>query len=153
MVYIMHQIPPAVRILPMDSKETPGFVDCPIEDIQRQFFLGELARPGGLAGRYQYHNSGLRAEPGTVVLFQFRGKIIASAVLAKIERIDAARGIRGGAMQFDAASIKVFDPVDASVLGKVWPQVTRLGQAKWALDPKGFTKFERLLTGVEFAQI
>jgi hypothetical protein len=50
-------------------------------------------------------------------------------------------------------TIRVFDPVDAEFIRKIWPQVTRLGQAKWSLDPALYEKFERQLTGVEVPEI
>jgi hypothetical protein len=146
----MNNPPPAVRILPMDSKETPGFVGQSIEEIQQQFFLHELARPQKPAGKFCYRKSGLRAESGTVVLFQFAGKIIASAVLTSVERFETTEmGGHEGAYHFDVNSIKVFDPIGPTVVSKIWPQVTRLGQAKWSLDPKRYATFERKLTGVE----
>jgi hypothetical protein len=134
----------------MDSKEEPGFVGSSIEDVQRLFFLTALARSTQPPGKYHYHKLGLRAEPGTVVLFQYGGRIIASAVLVGVERFATTeRGRFGGAYQFDAKSIKVFDPIDAAAIRKIWPQVTRLGQAKWSLDPQSYPAFERKLTGVE----
>jgi hypothetical protein len=146
----MNSTPPAIRILPMDSKETPGFVDRTIEEIQQQFFLHELARPQKPAGRFSYRKSGLRAEPGTVVLFQFAGKIVASAILTRVERFAKPEtGDYEGAYYFDVNSIRVFDPVSPAVIFKIWPQVTRLGQAKWSLDPKRYAAFERKLTGIE----
>jgi hypothetical protein len=146
----MSEIPPAVRILPMDSKEEPGFVGCSVEDVQQQYFLGELLRPGRPPGRFYYHKLGLRAEPGTVVLFQYAGKIIASAILTDVERFDAAgEGGYHGALHFDVTSIRVFDPVGPDILVRIWPRVTRLGQAKWSLDPNGYAAFEERLTGVE----
>jgi hypothetical protein len=148
----MSNIPPAVRILPMDSKATPGFVGCSIEEVQRQFFLNELVRPDGAPGKFHSHKAGIRAEPGTVVLFQYVGKIIASAVLSDIERYPATERDRfGGAYQFDPKSIRVFDPVDAAGIRRIWPQVTRLGQAKWSLDPESYQRFERQLAGVEWS--
>jgi hypothetical protein len=84
------------------------------------------------------------------VLFQFAGKIIASAVLAGVERFDANEvDGHSGAYHFDPSSIKVFDPVDAAAIKKIWANVKRLGQAKWSLDPALYPEFERLLTGVE----
>ena len=122
---------------------------CSAEEIQHQFFLLELARRAGTPGKYCYRKIGLRAEPGTVVLFQYAGRIIASAVLANVEQFsktefDAVRG----ALYFDVKTIKVFDPIDAEFIRKFWPQVTRLGQAKWSLDPGRYAEFERQLTGV-----
>jgi len=145
------ETPPAVRILPMDSKETPGFAGCSAEVVQQQFFLGELLRREKPAGRFLYHRTGLRAEPGTVVLFQYAGTIIASAVLSKIERFDKPEEGCGGALHFDVNSIKVFEPVSGKALRKIWPEVSRLGQAKWSLDPSRFAAFERTLAGVETA--
>jgi hypothetical protein len=137
----------------MDSKEQPGFVGSGIREVQQQYFLNELVRPDRPPGRFHYQKNGLRAEPGTVVLFQFSGKIIASAVLTSIERFsEAERGRFGGALQFDAKSIRVFDPVDAAAIRKIWPQVSRLGQAKWSLDPELYGEFERRLTGVESSE-
>ena len=147
----MSNLPPAVRILPMDSKEEPGFVGCSIEDVQQQYFLRELVRPGRPPGKYHYRKAGLRAEPGTVILFQYSGHLIASAVLTAVERFIKTEYGYGGALYFDPASIKVFDPVDAAALAKIWPQVTRLGQAKWSLDPTRYAAFAKKLTGVETA--
>ena len=122
----MRSIPPAVRVLPMDSKEEPGFVGSSIEEVQQQYFLNELLRPDRPPGKFHYHKLGLRAEPGAVVLFQYGGRIIASAVLVGVERFKATeRGRFGGAFQLEAKSIRVFDPVDAAAMRKIWPQVTR----------------------------
>ena len=73
----MTDAPPEVCIMPMDSvKEFP---DWSIEKLQHEFFLEDLPfRPDS---EYLFHKRGLAAEPGTVVLFQFRGFLVASAVL------------------------------------------------------------------------
>lgn len=150
----MNNIAPAVRILPMDSKEEPGFAGQSAAKVQQQYFLKALVRPGRPPGRYCFHKVGLRAEPGTVVLFQFDGKIIASGILVGVERFDAAEpGSRRGAYHFDASSIRVFDPVDAAAIREIWPNVKRLGQAKWSLDPACYPAFERRLTGVRAAEV
>ena len=71
-------IPPAIRILPMNRKAE--FPHCKtVEELQLKFFLGEfLKRPNGT---YRYHAGGLRSKPGTLVLFQSDGFIIARATL------------------------------------------------------------------------
>jgi hypothetical protein len=136
----------------MDSKDEPGFVGCSAEEIQQHYFLNELLRPTRPPGKYCYHKLGLRAEPGTVVLFQYEGRIIASGILRCIERFEVAEpGGYHGALHFDVESIKVFDPVDAGVIAGIWPRVKRLGQAKWSLDPKRYAEFQQRLTGVELA--
>src|SRR4051794_9557621 len=58
---------PAVRVLPMNPSEFPGQT---VEEVTSQFFLHQLPSPSR-HGRYYYRTSGLSAEPGTVVLFQF----------------------------------------------------------------------------------
>jgi hypothetical protein len=134
----------------MDSKQEPGFVGCSAQEIQQQFFLVELARRAKPPGKYCYRKIGLRAGPGTVVLFQYAGKIVASAVIAAVERFKKSElDAFHGALYFDVKTIRVFDPVDAAFIRKIWPQVTRLGQAKWSLDPEAYEEFERRLTGVE----
>lgn len=133
----------------MDSKEEPGFAGCSAQVVQQQYFLGELLRSEKPAGRFLYHRTGLRAEPGTVVLFQYAGSIIASAVLTKIERFEKPEAGCSGAFYFDVDTIKVFEPVTSAVLRKIWPEVSRLGQAKWSLNPAHYPAFLRQLNNVE----
>jgi hypothetical protein len=140
---------PAVRILPMDSKTEPFFVGLSAEMVQQQFFLGTLLGQGRPPGKYEYRAVGLRALPGTVVLFQYTGKIVASATLHHVERFAEPEGSHTGAYHFEVASIKVFDPVGPEVISRIWPNFTGFGQAKWNLDPKGYLAFEQSLTGVE----
>lgn len=148
----MKVTPPAVRILPMDSKDEPGFAGCDAETIQRQFFLGELIRADKAPGRFCYRRSGLNAEPGTIILFQFTGKIIASARLLSVEKYKpGGESGYGGALMLDESSIQVFDPVGHDTIVEVWPEVKRLGQAKWSLDPAKYAAFQKRLTNIESA--
>jgi hypothetical protein len=144
----MNATPPAVRILPMDSREE--FPEWTIEKLQLDFFLDDLPfRSDG----YLYRKSGLRAEPGTVVLFQFCGAIVASAVLRDVERFETPREkVYEGALYFDPRSIRVFDPVRENVIARIWPKVKRLGRVKWTLDPKRYADFERELKHIEIAK-
>lgn len=137
---------PAVRLLPMD----PDDEWCrgrPVEDIQEGFFLGELPYPPR-CGRYRYVRAGLRAAAGSVVLFQFGGRLIARARYDHIEPYPEPVDGYGGAMWFVPASVRVFDPVGPEAVRAVWPAFKRFGQAKHALDPAGWPEFERMLTGV-----
>ena len=144
----MNVTPPAVRILPMDSHEE--FPDWSIEQLQLDFFLKDLPfRSDG----YLYRKSGLQAEPGTVVLFQFCGAIVASAVLRDVERFETPREkVYEGALYFDPGSIRVFGPVRENVVTRIWPQVKRLGRVKWSLDPDAYADFEGELTHIETAE-
>ena len=145
----MSAAPPAVRILPMDSEVE--FPNWSIEELQYDFFLQDLPfRPDG---EYLYRKAGLQAEPGTLVLFQFCGALIASAVLRDVIRFESPRKkVYEGAIYFEPSSIRVFDPIREDVVTRIWPHVKRLGRVKWSLDPKAYTDFERELTHVETAK-
>ncbi len=73
---------PSVRILPM-SDRLKGFRRRSIEDVQRRLFLSDLPACGG---RFRYPRSGLHAPAGTIVLFQFQARIIASAIFIRDEK-------------------------------------------------------------------
>jgi len=140
--------PPAVRILPMDSHLE--FNGRSVEEVQQMFFLNELLRSERPPGKYRYRESGLSASPGTVVLFQYQGQIIASATLIQVERFKSAEnGTYRGALHFDVKSIRIFDPVGPDVVGAIWPKFKGYSHVKWSLDPEHYVAFEQKLTGVE----
>ncbi|MSR57498.1 MAG: hypothetical protein EXS05_07480 [Planctomycetaceae bacterium] len=135
-----------VRILPMDSETE--FDGRSVNEVQQQFFLNDLPLPSR-TGRYCYRSSGLNAERGTIVLFQYTSKIIACATLDRVERFEVAEGPYEGALYFDVGSIKVFNPVGPDVVAGIWPEFNGFSHVKWTLDPKGFAEFERKMTDVE----
>jgi hypothetical protein len=141
--------PGAARILPMNAKDEPLLAGHSTEEVQRDFFLRLL--PGEpRPGRYLFRTSGLDAAAGTVILFQYEGRVIASATLDRVERFDKPeRGTYWGALYFDIDTIRVFDPMGAAQVRAAWPNFKRFSQAKPSLDPKGYPAFERLRTGVE----
>ena len=112
----MGDLPP-IRILPMSDK-APGFENRSIADVQTRLFLRDLPRSNG---RYRYARSGLNAPAGTVVLFQFKARVIASAVFLRDEKFEKPRGRFGGALYFDPKSIRTFEPVDVAGMRGVWP--------------------------------
>jgi hypothetical protein len=140
--------PPAVRILPMSSKDD-SFSGRTVEQVQQEFFLDRL--PFEQRGRFRIYKQGLKREDlGATVLFQFANWIIASAVLTDTERYeDPEDGLYKGAIYFDVNSIKVFEPVPWDVVHEIWPNVTRFSRVKWRLDPRSYPAFERKLRGVE----
>ena len=89
---------PAVRILPM-SDQADGFRGRSIQDVQDRCFLRELP---AVNGRYRYPSSGLNAEPGTIVLFQFKARIIATGVFLHDEKFEWPKRGYAGAMHFDS---------------------------------------------------
>jgi len=142
---------PAVRILPMNRRKE--FPHCKnTEELQQRFFLEDLPfRPNG---DYWLYRAGLVAEPGTVILFQSDGMIIASAVLRDCERFEKPdEDGYEGRLYLDVSSIKVFDPVAKDVLGRIWPEVKRLGRVKWSVNPEGYAAFERGLKHIETPRV
>jgi hypothetical protein len=140
---IMSEVP-AVRILPMSDKMR-GFRGRSIQDVQKRCFLRDVPRNGG---RFQYCSSGLNAGAGTIVLFQFQARIIASAVFVRDERFD--RPVRGiaGVLHFEPASFRTFDPVDAETMRTVWPQFRNFGHVKQFLNPGRYPMFKRRLKNI-----
>ncbi len=115
-----------------------------VKEVQEQFFLEVLPSREGC---YYYRAAGLKAEPGTIVLFQCDNRIIASAAFERLER-------RGGKLYFDVSSIKVFDPVGPDLLREVWPEkFENFSQVKQSLNAKAFPKFERRLTGIRVPKL
>jgi len=135
---------PAVRILPMSDK-AEGFRGRSIEDVQARCFLRDLPAK---KGRFRYPSVGLSAEPGTIVLFQYRARIIASAVFLRDEKFDRPRGGYGGVLHFDPASFRTFDPVDVEAMRKVWPSFRGFGHVRQFLHPLRYPMLKRRLKHV-----
>jgi hypothetical protein len=135
---------PAVRIFPMSDK-IPGFRGRSIEDVQRKVFLRDL--PGN-GGRYRYGKSGLNADPGTVVLFQYKARIIAIGLFLRDEKFH--RPLRGsaGEMFFDPKAFRTFDPLDAGTIRRVWPGFRAFGHVKQKLNPTRYSMLKRYLKNV-----
>src|SRR3569833_286038 len=95
---------PAVRIWPM-SDWIPGFREKSIAQVQADCFSRDLPKAGGV---FSYRSAGIIAPAGTVVLFQYQARIIASAVLLRDEKFKSPRGGRRGRLHFDASSIRTF---------------------------------------------
>ncbi len=141
----MAEITPVICILPMSKEEFKGRT---AEEVQSQFFLTEL--PSREGGRYYYRTAGLDAEPGTIVLFQYDKRIIASAVFERCERFEQPDDLYYGSLNFDIDSIRVFDPVGQDLMREVWPErFDRFSNAKLRLNAEAFPEFERRLTGIK----
>jgi hypothetical protein len=137
----------------MNAKDEPLFAGRSAEDVQGDFFLRLL--PGAPRhGRYLIRTYGLNAAAGTVVLFQYDNRVIATAVFDRRERFDPPQGDYHGALYFDPASIRVFEPVGAEVLREVWPgEFTGFSRIKQSLSPAKYPAFERRLVDVELPQL
>jgi hypothetical protein len=145
-VFLMSESIPAVRILPMSANEK-SFRGRHIEEVQAGFFLEELPFPPK-CGRFRYPTTGLSAEAGTVVLFQYEAKIIASAVFERRERYEQPEQGYRGALWFDPASIRTFDPVSVDTMRNIWPEFRGFGHVKQHLNPAKYPKFQKHLVAV-----
>jgi hypothetical protein len=135
---------PSVRIVPMSDK-AEGFVGRGIEDVQRDLFLREMPDCDGL---YHYRALGLNAAPGTVVLFQYRARIIASGVFLRDEKFQRPIDGYGGALHFEVATLRTFDPLDVEAMRKIWPGFRAFGHVKQYLNPARYPMFKRRLKRV-----
>jgi hypothetical protein len=124
------------------SDKAPGFIGRDIADVQRTLFLRELTANGG---RFRYPRAGLNARAGTVVLFQYRARVIASAVFIRDERFERPRRGYAGVLRFEVSSIMTFDPVDAEAMRAAWPAFRAFGHVKQFLNPARYPMFKRRL--------
>jgi hypothetical protein len=113
--------------------------------VQRDVFLRWLPAHNG---RWRYPRAGLNAEPGTVVLFQYRARIIATAVFLRDEKFERPRGGYGGEMYFDPRSFRTFEPLDVEAMRKVWPSFRAFGHVKQFLNPTLYPAFKKCLKRV-----
>lgn len=94
--------------------------DCSIEEQQKEYFLDRL--PNEMNGEYRCR-AALQAPPYTTVLFQYKNHIVASATYQDLKRLPHPDGDGYTAvMIFDAGSIRVFAPVGAEVMKRIWPR-------------------------------
>lgn len=135
---------PAVRILPMSDK-IDGFRGRGIENVQRTLFLRDLP---AMNGRFSYPKAGLNAEAGTIVLFQYRARIIASATFMRDEKFDRPKRGCAGVLHFDPASIRTFGPVDADTMRQAWPSFRAFGHVRQHLHPMRYPLFKQRLKHV-----
>jgi hypothetical protein len=135
---------PAIRIFPM-STQIPGFSNRTIEQVQRDIFLRDLP---AMNGRWRYRRTGLNADQGTLVLFQFQARIIASAIFLRDEKHDRPRRGCAGELHFDPKSFRTFDPLDVEAMRKVWPRFRGFGHVKQRLNPTLHSQFNRRLKHV-----
>ena len=128
------------------SDREPGFVGKSIEWVQREIFLRDLPARGG---RFRYRASGLSAPAGTVVLFQYRARIIAMAEFVRDQKFQRARRGHGGELCLEAGSIRTFEPIDGAGMRRVWAGFGRFGHVKQRLNAACYPAFRRRLRGIK----
>lgn len=139
-MFIKNKSVPEIRILPMSKSK--GFYNSQIDLVQKHFFARDLMQRED--GKYYYRSKGLNSLPGSLILFQYDNKVIASAQLTQIEKYSTPlEGIYSGAFCLDKDTIHVFDPIRASEINEVAPEIKsfRNGKRYIAAD-----KLEKILS-------
>lgn len=127
---VKSDVTPSIRILPMSSKEE--FPGRTIEDVQDNFFLGELIKRDGI---YYFRKVGMNAPNGSLVLFQFDNLIIASAKLHSILRYERPeKGQYFGAYKFEINTIKIFQPITIAEMNKIDSNINKFSQSKQEIN-------------------
>ncbi|MDM5358813.1 HNH endonuclease [Peribacillus sp. ACCC06369] len=128
----------AIRLLPM-SETDPEFAEQTIENLQ-EWFVSELP-----FRKYNF-KKGMNADPGTLVLFQYKGHVIASAILEeKIMYTEDNEGEYRGAYYFTPSSIAIFSPITSEEMKNIWTQFKGFNQSLQKLDIKQYELLYQLL--------
>lgn len=116
------------------------FDNCSITDIQLNFFMNELLDQDG---EYYYRTNGMSISGQTLVLFQCSNKIIATAILGEIIKIDFD-DVYKGKYCFDPMSIGIFEPISSVELSEVC-NIKKLSQVKQIVEINKLDNLMKLL--------
>lgn len=129
---------PSIRLLPI-SEEDPEFIGRSIEEVQEWF-------ANSLIDKHYNFKKGMDADLETLVLFQYRGQIIATAI---IESKTYYRDINDcgyrGFYRFVPESIAIFSPITIKELKNVWPHFKGFNQSLQKLAFEQHKLFQNLL--------
>ncbi|WLV25871.1 HNH endonuclease signature motif containing protein [Aciduricibacillus chroicocephali] len=131
---------PAIRLLPM-SEDDPEFTAKTIADLQ-EWFVNELP-----FRKYNF-KKGMKADSGTLVLFQYKKHVIASAILEEkilYENEGKFEGGYRGAYYFNPSSIAIFTPINSEEIKNIWAHFKGFNQSLQKLNVKQCELFYRLL--------
>lgn len=131
-----------IRILPMSSDYE--FPNKNYLQVQKEFFIEDLKNRPKV--NYKFRNKYMVASNGTLVLFQFRGQIIASAILEGYNLFDSSEGVYNGEYYFDRDSIKIFTPITSGELSEIVPEFKRFSQVQQKIGNEYCDKIIKLIT-------
>ncbi|HSP22771.1 MAG TPA: HNH endonuclease [Planococcus sp. (in: firmicutes)] len=142
-LHITSEEVPDIRLLPM-SKNDLAFIGKSIEEVQDWF---RFYLPGNT---YQFKRK-MTAPKGTLVLFQFQGRLIASALLKKTVSYDEVNEFGySGYYKFSKRSIFTFDPLDIKDVQKIWSGMKGFHQSHQKLDAAQYPALKQLLAKRQF---
>lgn len=124
--------------------ESDEFPNKTVEQVQQTFFLDVLLKRPNCD--YLYRSTGMNAIKDTLVLFQFKGSIIAIAKLDYIEKFNTyLDDTYAGAYHFQKSSIAVIDPIDKNEMQQIWEIFKCFSQSKQELAVDKWPLFFDLL--------
>lgn len=142
-IKIVNEVKPAIRILPMSSKDEFPRMSI-VEDVQNNYFMGKLINEQ--EGMYNFRKTGMNAPNDSLVLFQFDNTIIASAKLLDIKRFVIPKdGQYYGAYRFDINSVKVFEPITLAELNRIDSNITAFSQVKQEINSQFMDEINDLI--------
>ncbi len=129
---------PEIRIIPMSTEE---FHNESIEEVQQEYFLNCLTYRENC--KYYYRKQGINSSNGSLILFQYDNKIIASSQLNGIENDKC--GEYNGSILFYKDTIEIFEPIGSNELKKIDSKFKNFSQAKQFLDINKLSQILSLL--------
>lgn len=133
-MFILNKTVPEIRILPMSKSDE--FDNESIEQVQQEYFLNDLVYRQDC--KYYYRKSGIKSRKGSLILFQYDNKIIASAQLEAVEKYDKVKsgeyGEYSGGIGFHKDTIQVIHPIEANELKNIDSHFQKFSQTKQFLD-------------------
>lgn len=146
-MFILDKKVEEIRIIPMSRSDE--FDNQTIEEVQQQYFLNDLVYRQDC--KYYYRKSGINSIKGSLILFQYDNKIIASAQLKNIEKYDEIQGGQygeyRGAITFYDETIQVFTPIEVDELKSIDLNFKKFSQTKQFIDVNNLKQIIELLKG------
>lgn len=127
-----------IRLLPM-SKNDLAFIGKSIGEVQEWI---RFQLPGQ---KFQFKRK-MIAPKGTLVLFQFQGRLIAAALMKKTVSYDEVNESGyGGYYKFSKSSITTFEPMDIKDVQKIWSGIKGFNQSHQTLDAEQYPALKHAL--------
>lgn len=137
---------PAIRLLPMSEKD-PAFAGKSLEEVLSWF---KFYLPNNT---YQFKRK-MDTPEGTLVLFQYQSRLIASAILEEIVSYDELNPYGyTGYYQFSSHTIAAFDPLSFGEVHRIWNELKSFNQSSQKLDLEKYSEFKELLTSRNFRYV
>ncbi|WP_339068520.1 hypothetical protein [Fusobacterium animalis] len=143
-----------IRILPMSEDEFCGYIepDCitNIKDMQEIFFMQDLKLKRN--GKFKIKESHFRTAVGSLILFQYRKHLIASAIYDKTFKIDEnSDDYKNGYKEyylFKPDTIRIFSPISEEEFQQI--KEVKFQQAKHKIDYNKLKAVEKIIKNEKY---